>query len=349
MPTRYDYVFVGIFLILTILAYFILNPFLTAILGSFILAYVFYPVYSKMRRFIRNETIMALIVSFLIVLLFTLPLMFVANSLVHEARVNYLFIKDFISSGKFMGGEECTDPSSACALQNLIASYASNSQVQYYATDFFAKAADFLISFAGRLIFSIPAYLLNFFIMLFLVYYLLKEGEVLIYRLKVLLPVTDEYAENIYNTIKQTTFAVVYGHVIVAAGQATIGGLAFWIFGVPSPILWSFVMFFLALIPLMGTPLVWGPAVIFKFASNEPVSAIGILIVGIFISTADNFIKPKLIAEKAGKVHPAAILLGVLGGMLLFGIVGMFIGPVILSLLMTFIKIYEDDKIEAKG
>ncbi len=107
-------------------------------------------------------------------------------------------------------------------------------------------------------------------------------------------------------------------------------------------------MFFLALLPFLGTPVVWVPIMIVKAAQGHPGQALGILISGIFISTADNFIKPKIVASK-GKVHPVLVLLGVLGGLALFGITGVIIGPVILSVFMAFVRIYEEEVHETQG
>ncbi len=327
--------------------YFILHPFLQAILASFVLAYVFYPIYTFFRRTLRSKNLAALLVSVLVVLVFSLPIVFVANSLSQEARVNYVFIKKILATGDIVEGE-CDPENPICRLEGFLGEYIADPQIKFQLTSGLTRVTDFFVNFAGDIIFSIPLFILNFCVMVFIIFYLLKEGDVLVYRLKRLIPLKQIHRTNIFDKLKDVTFAVIYGHITVVAGQAAIGGLALWIFGVRSPFLWAIVMFFFGLIPFLGTGVVWVPAVIFKAINQEPGAAIGLLIVGLFISTADNFIKPKIISGRAD-VHPVLVLLGVIGGLLVFGGIGIIVGPVILSLFITFIEIYEAEHLEAKS
>jgi predicted PurR-regulated permease PerM len=144
-----------------------------------------------------------------------------------------------------------------------------------------------------------------------------------------------------------------YGNITIAIMQGILGAIGFMIFGVPSPILWGFVMVLFALIPYFGTAVVWLPAalnLIFSgyLQNNSSLTTRGIFLIvyGVLvISSIDNILKPKLIGAKAN-VHPILVLIGVLGGLSLFGFVGLFLGPMMLALLMTFIDIYEEEKDE---
>jgi predicted PurR-regulated permease PerM len=341
------YLFIGLFVFLGVISFLILKPFFKAILAGAVLAYIFYPVYKLAKKWIRSEVIASLLVSILIVLLFTLPVIFIANSVSQEARSNYVFIKRILATGDIVEGE-CDANAPFCKLETSIGNILKDPDIKFPLTNLLTKATNFFVNFAANFIFSIPSFLLNFFVMMFMIYYLFKDGEVLLYRVQTLLPLKEANQVRILAQLKNVTFAVIYGQIFVAALQGFFGGLAFWIFGVSAPVLWGLVMFILALIPFLGTPLVWLPVSITKLANHEPVAAIGIFIIGVIISTADNFIKPKIVGDRA-KVHPALIFLGVIGGMIFFGFIGLIVGPVVLSIFMRFIEIYEEERHEAES
>ena len=144
-------------------------------------------------------------------------------------------------------------------------------------------------------------------------------------------------------------YATIYGVIITAIIQGIIGTIGLLIFGVQNPILWGMVMIILAMLPFVGAGLVWFPAAIIKIAGGDLFNGFGLLFYGLFIvSTIDNMIRPKLIGARAN-IHPVVILLGVLGGLAVFGLMGLIIGPLCLSILMVFIDFYVSEKNETKS
>ncbi len=337
---------ISFFAVLMLLVFFLLRPFVSAILASFVLAYLFYPMYKFIKKYLKNSTFAAFIVSFIIVLIFTVPVVFVANSISNEARINYVFLKQILATGEILQGD-CNDEGFLCKISNEMEEYITDPQIKFQLTNIISRSTQFLLDRVGNFIFSIPTLLINFFVMVFIVFYLLKEGNVILFRIRQLLPMTVAHRKSIFDQLNSVTQAVVYGHILTAGIQAALGIIAFAIFGINAPILWGMVMFFFALIPFLGTPVVWVPAVLFKFFSNHPWQAFGLLVAGLIISTIDNIIKPMIVSDKA-RVHPVLVLLGVLGGLSLFGIIGVIIGPVILAIFVTFIEIYEAEKRETK-
>jgi predicted PurR-regulated permease PerM len=341
------YALMGLFLVILASAFLIIRPFVSTILTSFIIAYMFYPVYKFFKKFVKNKTLAASIVSIIIVLLFAVPLIFVASSIMTESSVGYSLVKQILSFENKMLGD-CEGEDIVCKIGIFIEEKIRDPDLQLQISNIINSVTGFLIGKATDIVFSIPLFLLNFFVMVFIVFYLLKEGKFLLERIRALLPLKKSHKKNVFEQLNGVTSAVIYGHILTAAIQAILGVLAFWIFEVPSPLFWGLIMFFFALIPFMGTPIVWIPAVIIKAFSGSIGAAIGLLIAGIFISTIDNLIKPALVSGKA-KVHPVLVLLGVLGGIYTFGLIGVIIGPVVLSVFMTFIKIYEEEKSEIKS
>ena len=137
------------------------------------------------------------------------------------------------------------------------------------------------------------------------------------------------------------TQAVLYGQVMTAVIQGALGGIALFIFGVPNWIFWGAIMIIMAFLPVLGTPLIWVPAAVGLILDGEMARGVGLLIFGAtIVMNIDNFIRPRLVSGRT-KVHPVLILIGVLGGLKIFGFIGMLIGPLVLALLMALIKFYE--------
>ena len=179
--------------------------------------------------------------------------------------------------------------------------------------------------------------------MFFTLFYIVRDGETIKKSLSDLIPLNDEYKTKVIEEIDKVTRGVINGQVLTAVIQGIVGGLGFFIFGVPNPIFWGFIMVILAIIPLLGTAMIWVPAGVIGLMSGNYVSGVGILLFGaIIVGNLDNLLRPRLISGKT-KVHPVVILIGFLGGLKLMGIIGFIVGPVILAILLTLIRFYNRD------
>jgi predicted PurR-regulated permease PerM len=135
-------------------------------------------------------------------------------------------------------------------------------------------------------------------------------------------------------------YATIYGGLLIAIIQGVLGGVIFWILGIPSPILWGTAMAFLSFIPIGGTALIWVPAAILLFVQGAILKGIILLGLGVFgISMVDNFLRPFFISAKTN-IHPLLLFFAVLGGIQAFGLIGLVVGPLIATLCLTFIEIY---------
>jgi predicted PurR-regulated permease PerM len=318
----------------------LLQPFINTILTSIVLAYIIYPLYKTLKKYVKNSSFASFIITFFVVTVFLVSLLLIARIISIEAKENYTFIKEYILGGRLIS-EDCST-NNLCNVMQYIHSQLSNLPITYDLKDFFEKISNFIVGVSNRFIMSAPQVILKFFVAMFTLFFLLRDGEKLLDKISRLAPLKNKHTRNIIAHLKEVVNAVVYGQVLVAGLQATLGIFALWIFGVKSPVLWGVVMFFFALVPYLGTGFVWVPAMLFKFIDNNPFQAFGLLISGLIISTVDNFIRPMIVADKA-KIHPTIVLLGVIGGLSLFGFIGLIIGPVILSLLKAFIDIYESE------
>lgn len=177
--------------------------------------------------------------------------------------------------------------------------------------------------------------------MFFVLFYSFKEGENIKQIIKDYLPINEKYKEGLINKFKETVNAITYGLIITSIIQGFVGAIGLTIFGVSNPILWGLVMAFLAMVPLLGTGLVWFPAAIYKIYNGDLFNGIGLLLFGaLIVSTIDNFLRPKLISKKSN-IHPVVIMLGLFGGLALFGAVGIILGPFLLAIMILFFDIYK--------
>ncbi|MBI2151468.1 AI-2E family transporter, partial [Candidatus Woesearchaeota archaeon] len=196
-------------------------------------------------------------------------------------------------------------------------------------------------------LFGVPRFMMMTFVIFFSLFYFLLGGPVFLEKLKLILGFPVHKFEFIIKRMKEITGGIVYGYFVVALMQGALGALGFYIFWLTMPLFWGVVMAFLALIPYLGTGLVWGPASIFIFLEGIFQNSNALVLTGtglfiysfIFVGLLDNFLKPKLMAHKAN-IPQAIIMVGILGGMLFSGIVGVLLGPLILSLTMVLIDVH---------
>ena len=306
-------------LILIYLSFLTIRPLFTAILSSFILAFVFYPLYAKLNTKIGSKNLCALLTILLILLLIITPTVFVTNALAKESVELYHKIKDkdFLS---------------------IISKYFEPG-FQQYIDGILNGSILYIIEFTSKFVLAIPNIALSFFVTVFLTYYLLKESPTFIDTAKKYMPFKESVKVEILERFRKITKAIVFGTILTAMIQGVLGGIGFAIFSIPSPALWGFVMAAVSIIPMIGTSIVWLPAGIVQLAQQNYFSGIGILLYGaLIVGTVDNFVKPNFVGKRA-EVHPAIILIGILGGIKLLGFIGLIIGPLILATAAELVKI----------
>ena len=196
-----------------------------------------------------------------------------------------------------------------------------------------ASGGDFVLSALGTII--------NFFIMLFLLFFLLRDGRHLLGRVVRLVPMEPVRRGELLKLMGDTTRAVVYGEGLTALAQGTLVGIGFAIAGLPSAVVFGVLTAFLALLPMGGAALVWVPAVVFLLATSQWGWALFMLIWGMGVSVSDNLMRPFLISRQA-PVSVLAVFIGVIGGIAAFGMIGVIIGPVLLTVIATLLRFLDE-------
>jgi len=314
-----------------VIALFIIWPFLIPILTAAVLAYLFYPVYKAINRKTKKKNLSAFVVTIIIIAVIVIPTGIILYKVGREASTSYLRMKQIV----YTGFEECKT--------GAICSFLKRPQTRYYFEQGLSKITDYLTESAYNFILSIPRRLLDVLIIFFTAFFLLRDGAYLVEKLRRYTPLRKKQEEHIFRQLKEVTRSVIYGFFLMAIIEGVLAAVAFWIAGMTSPVLWAGVVAILAFIPFIGATAVWVPAAVISLLFGET-SAFAIIVVGgIIISSIDTFVKPRVVGKKA-KVHPILIFIGLLGGLKLFGVVGIIFGPLILALVFTFIEMYRKEK-----
>lgn len=210
---------------------------------------------------------------------------------------------------------------------------------------FVTNITNSLISYLSQLILNFPKMLLQLVVVLFTFYFVLKDKKQFFNYVQSLMPFSKEIEKKIVDQTKRITISVVYGQVIIGFIQGIIAGLGLFIFKVPNALLLTSIMIVAGIFPIIGTAIVWIPIVLFLFIEGNTGAAFGVILFGIISSVADNFLRP-IIVSRRSKIHPAILLIGMIGGLYMFGILGFILGPLILAYLLILLEVYRDRKIK---
>jgi len=317
---------IAIPLLIILLGVAIIFPFLKYMAFGAILVISLYPLYDRLNKKIKRPTLSSIIMIILTILIIFLPLSYASIVIINEASETY---EDLLFSLNF----------------DIIDSVAK----KIFQGDFNIDAflATKLVSYRDGIIEEIPNILssatniiINMVIMLFLMFYLFRDGDKIYKRFYDSVKIDDDAKRQFFTKIKGMSKAILNGQLVVAIIQGIIGGIGFWIFGVDAPILWGVVMAILSLLPLFGAALVWFPASIILMGKGHVGMGIGLLLYGgIIVSQIDNVIRPIFVGKK-GNIHPFLVFVGVLGGISVFGVLGVLLGPLVLGISWAMAEFY---------
>jgi predicted PurR-regulated permease PerM len=192
----------------------------------------------------------------------------------------------------------------------------------------------------SRLFRNIAVFAISFVIMCLTTFYFLKDGKEIVRYIQERIPFIDSQREQIEKRVKDMIVAAIYGGIAVGIAQGTLGGLAFFVLGISSPVLWGSAMAIFSLVPVFGSFTIWGPASAILIISGSYAKGIGLFVFGVLvISSVDNILKPLIIGGRT-RLHMLLIFFSVLGGIKFFGFIGFILGPIITVLCISLLEIY---------
>ena len=317
---------------LIVLAFFLIKPILLSIVVGFILAFVFTPVYNWVYKLTNSKNLSAILICFLLILLIVFPLWFLTPILLDQSFKMYIASQqiDFITP-----------------LQNffpsLFASEEFSAEIGSIIHSFVTKLTNSLMNSLSQLILNFPSLFLQFIVVSFTFFFILRDGDEFISYIKSLSPFPKDIEDKLFKSSKGITSSVIYGQVVIGILQGLIVGMGFFIFGVPNTLILTLLACLAGMFPIIGTTIVWLPTVIYLFMTGDVFPALGVTIFGIISNFIDNFIRP-IIVSKRTNMHSSLILVGMIGGLFLFGILGFILGPLILAYLLIILEIYRKRK-----
>jgi predicted PurR-regulated permease PerM len=352
-----DWLVTGFFfaLLIAILygTFLILSPFLKAITWAAILAVLVYPAYAWLLKLLRGRaTIAALTIIVLIALIIVLPGLRMVGFLSEEI---VLLVRTVSSLAQGEGLEVWEKKPWVQAIlrgRDMLGMHLARFDFNIDWKDALTQGAQaisgFLVSYVPNIAQNIFLFAANFVIVVFTLFFFLRDGAGFCYRLRHLLPMDHEHQERLFQNIINSLTAVVHGCLAVALIQGLLAGLAYWLMGVPFALVWGVVTAFAALLPVGGTLIVSVPASIYLFIQGETVRGVVLLIwcIGV-VGMVDNILKPLFIGTRL-KLPMLALFFGILGGLAVFGALGLVLGPVLLGLLAALLDLYLEEYGEAK-
>ena len=333
--------FLLLLLAVTLAFAWVLAPFYGSILWAIVLAVIFAPVHRRLLPPMRgNRGLAAAVTVLIIIAMVILPLALIATSLVQEASG----LVARIQSGEYdFGGylQRLFDALPAWA-RGLIERFnlTSLSAIRESLASSLLKGGQVLAPQALNLGMNTFDFMIGFGLMLYLLFFLLRDGDVLAERIREAIPLHGEQKAALFTRFADVVRATVKGGILVAMAQGTLGGIAFWFLGVHAPLLWAVLMAFLSLLPAIGAGLVWLPAAIYFLATGAIWQGVGLILYGVLvIGLVDNLLRPFLVG-KDSKLPDYVVLISTLGGIAAFGLNGFVIGPLIAAMFMVGWEIF---------
>jgi len=334
--------------VLGYLAYQIVSPFLTAAAWAMVFAIVFYPVYAFIGRYVRFKSVASLITIVLILIIILGPISYLTSLLVNETQAFLVRLdQDRLESmQKFYEGLRSSP------LYQKMSSYMGELPSEKVILEGIRKAGRTLLENMSLQITNVLAILANFLFMIFTIFFFLKDGPGFLSKARDFMPFSERHKDRLATQVKDMIVSTVYGGATVALIQGILGGFAYYIIGMESPVMWGVAMAVMSFVPLLGTFSIWGPGSVFLLLSGSYAKGIGLFLFGVFvISMVDNILKPLIIGSRT-KMPTILILFSVLGGIKLFGMIGFVMGPLIMAAFISVFEIFrhiEDEKEEDVG
>ena len=338
-----------LFALALVLLFLLVRTMIVILLSSVLLAYIAFPIYSRIQKNKLNKSFSIILALIVIVFLVLLPLFFLLSQITQQGYYFYNSFSDNLAKGAVFGFRCESAESKICYFFNQLEKFSLD---RFSALDFHKHLQDFLPIWNQKItnfILSIPLIVAQFFLTLVITYFILKEWKKILKTITDLLPMRKKTIKKLISEFEKITHTVIYAQLFVAFVQGIVGAIGFYLLGVPFPIFFGIAMAFFALIPVVGTAIVWVPASLFLILNGYASydywilsKGIVLLLYGLFIiSTIDNLLLATIVHAKA-KVNQIIVIVGVIGGVSVFGIMGIFIGPILLPLLITYFETFKE-------
>ncbi len=324
--------FALLLVVLGAIATLMIAPLLQYVMAAALLAFLLYPVHDRLEERLGPRLSAFVLTGFAIVAA-VIPILYVSIRILQttisfvDSADETLIIESVRETALELGVEEEVF---SMAVQQVIAEIENS----------IAGAVEAILLEVIGLVNASIRMSLGLLVLVFVLYYLLVDGPTFVAWLADIAPLDDDVRDELFEEVEVVTWAVIQSHVLVAVVEGVLGGLGLYLLGVPNVAFWTVIMIVVSFLPAIGIWLVWGPAVGYLAITNEPIAAVALLVYGLAVlSVVDNYLRA-IFVDRGSGLHPAVVLVGVIGGIYLLGIMGLFLGPVILAVFKAGLNVF---------
>jgi predicted PurR-regulated permease PerM len=331
--------------------YQLFEPFLAPIAWAIILRFAFQPAHHWLQQRLRNRpNLVALLASGVVMLAVAIPVGAISSILTHEAAGAVEQVTRFLQAGGLESWAQQWRELAWIPLWRWLSPWLDTTAIDLRGILLRALNAGANVLVEQMTVWAANLFViaLKFLLMLLTLFFVFRDGEAFYHWMRSTLPFPTAQQERIFTRLGQTVNAVTYGIGITAAVQGVLAGLLYWILGVPFPAFWGLLTAIVAPIPLGGTGLVWAPAGVYLILAESLVRGVILLACGaLVVSTIDNVLKTYLISGRT-QLPPLILFFALLGGLRVYGVLGVFVGPLLLALVIDGVALYRDISAERK-
>lgn len=303
-------------------------PFMNAFLGAILVYFLSRPIFRYFVNKNISRSLSAGLVLILVLLFITIPLFFGVKMIISELSSINLSSEMIEQTVGFV--------------ENII----PNVDVVSFVQEQMSSLGNIVKNAAVSMISNVASLMINWVLFFFVLYYLLFNSKQISEKSKFLLPFSVKNRKKLFSEFKKITNSTVIATGAIGVIQGLLIGVSFWIVGLPNPALWGFIAMIFSMLPVVGITFVWIPSVAYLiFINNSYAGAIVMTIIGLFITNIDYLFLRPWIQKRIGKLHPLTTLLGIFMGIPIFGILGLIIGPLLLSIVVTMTKMYLEENL----
>lgn len=319
---------------LAVLVFFLVEPIISAILWGLILAYTFFPVYERTLLLTKRKNLSATIVSLIVLILIIVPLYFLIPLMVRQTFEIFKYVQ-------------------ALDMQNVIKAIFPSApesfliQVSLTLNSLISKISSAVLNLMTDFLLEVPTFIFNAVIVAFVFFFALRDSDKLKEFASSISPFNKAHEKKLVNQFKDITNSIIYGYVVAGIVQGITAGLGLFVFGIPNALVLTILAVTLSVIPVLGPYIIWVPVAIYLFFKGSMSIAVIYLLYNIIIVTnIDNLIRIYFVSKKA-KLSQVIVLIGMAGGLFVFGLLGLIIGPLLVAYFLTFLQAYRENTFSA--
>jgi predicted PurR-regulated permease PerM len=314
------------------LCYLLVRPFVPALAWALAIAVVAYPLHAWIQRRLKRKSLVAGVTVLVVTITVLVPTILVVHHATNDAISSAENFKGVLSNGQLRSKLERNE---------MVAEGIAWLEKRINVGNQFEQAAKSIVGGVKEIVTGSVQVVTGLLVTLFLLYYFFRDKDKLLQALRDSAPLSPREADYVFRKVGDTITAIIYGTLLLAAVQGTLGGLMFWVLGLPSPVLWGVVMALLAILPVIGAAFVWVPAALYLLLAEGSwekaliLTAWGSIVVGLI----DNVLYPLFVKNRL-RMHTVPVFIAVLGGLVVFGTAGIVLGPVILAVAVALAGVW---------